>query len=747
MLKNLKIKTRFSLAFGVLYVLIAFLALMAIFEMVTLSEDYLEIINGPLAIKYDALQLANHKETQQRVTNSIFRSRGAIESIDEYLEQMRQTENQTQNELNNIKAFIETEEHKTSALNEISSVTNELETEFLLTHFSLAYEMTEHVLNGDREAAELIVPIIGANLNRIQELNDRLAELILIAVDEHLLATSGHKWQTVFIFIGIVVVALAFSLFIVSFLSRSVSRPIIRMEENVRKMTKGDFSVVFKAKYNDEIGRLFNYFNELKIIIESVVKEVTTFSHVVWEQGDTDYRINENKFEGLFLDMSKQINNFANGFIKDIRDVNIILKKIGDGDFDVSMRQLPGKRGELNKNIEELSKNLKNIVSEIERLINKVSEGELETSNVQLKGDWGKMLFSVNNLIESINKPLSDIERNVEIMAHGDFSSLEGEYKGVFKRLQEACNLVNKTAQGYVDELSFVLRSIAKGDMTVVLKQDYVGSYKPIEEAIKIILNSLNSVLGDVKTTIEQVVEEAEQISVNSEALADGVVKQTTHINILSETIKAIHEKAIQSSENSESANENAKLTKTRVEYGNKAVKQMSFVMNKVRESSENISRIIGVINSIAFQTNLLALNASVEAARAGEHGRGFSVVADEVRSLAGRSQLSAKETEGIVSEDLSHVKEGLSAVEDVVSSFDTISNNIIEISALISDITDIATNQLNSVSSVNVSVSEIAQVVNDSSQTAQAFAQTSRELSNQAETLSEKVAFFKLTN
>jgi len=237
----------------------------------------------------------------------------------------------------------------------------------------------------------------------------------------------------------------------------------------------------------------------------------------------------------------------------------------------------------------------------------------------------------------------------------------------------------------------------------------------------------------------------ADQISNSAMNLAEGATRQTAAVEELSSSLTLIHEKANQASESATAANQSTIRSQQFAQQGGATIKSMSETMNKIKESSESISKIIDVITSIAFQTNLLALNASVEAARAGEHGKGFSVVADEVRILAGRSQQSASDTSGIIEEDTKNVEEGLKAAMEVVESFDTIVKNIGEISEVVSHIASISSEQLDSISTINASVSEITGVVTATSATAEESASASEELNSQAEMLRQKVAFFKL--
>jgi len=186
-------------------------------------------------------------------------------------------------------------------------------------------------------------------------------------------------------------------------------------------------------------------------------------------------------------------------------------------------------------------------------------------------------------------------------------------------------------------------------------------------------------------------------------------------------------------------------LSRVYATHGAEAVKSMTDIMDRIKQSSESISNITNVISSIALQTNLLALNASIEAAHAGKHGKGFSVVASEVRVLALKNQKSAAETALIIKDEMENVEEGLSAAVNVTGLFETIAGNINEISDLVSHIAIICEEQAELVVNINLHVSEIAEVANDTMIHVEESATASKELASQADSLRDKIAFFRL--
>ena len=171
-------------------------------------------------------------------------------------------------------------------------------------------------------------------------------------------------------------------------------------------------------------------------------------------------------------------------------------------------------------------------------------------------------------------------------------------------------------------------------------------------------------------------------------------------------------------------------------ERGDQTMKRLDLAMTAINESSGQISKIIKVIEEIAFQTNLLALNAAVEAARAGEHGKGFAVVADEVRNLAQRAAKAAGETTGLIENSVNKAKEGTEVASGVGTALAAIVGDVTKVTDLIDGISKAGEEQAQGVDQVNSAVSQMDRVTQQNAAGAEESASASEQLSAQANTV-----------
>jgi methyl-accepting chemotaxis protein/methyl-accepting chemotaxis protein-1 (serine sensor receptor) len=251
-------------------------------------------------------------------------------------------------------------------------------------------------------------------------------------------------------------------------------------------------------------------------------------------------------------------------------------------------------------------------------------------------------------------------------------------------------------------------------------------------------LNEITLSLGDAA---RQVAASATQVSSAGQSLAQGASEQAASLEETSSASVEVNAMAGKNAENSKSAADNMAEAGQRVEQANRNLQEMSASMTDINDSSGKISKIIHVIDEIAFQTNILALNAAVEAARAGEAGMGFAVVADEVRNLSQRCAQAARDTTALIEESIAKSKDGQSQLNQVIDAVRSITESASKVKALVDDVEQGSKEQVNGIGQVSNAMVQMEKVTQAIAAQAEESAAAGEELSSQSETLRGIVA------
>lgn len=296
-----------------------------------------------------------------------------------------------------------------------------------------------------------------------------------------------------------------------------------------------------------------------------------------------------------------------------------------------------------------------------------------------------------------------------------------------------------------INDISYHLGAIAEGDFSTSIDMEYNGDFNSIAVYMKKISKYLNDIVRQVNESAKQVASGSDQVAGGALALSQGATEQASSVEELSATLNEVSEQINNNASFASKANESSIESSKQVVLGSNYVKQMNEAMLNINNTSQEIAKIIKVIDDIAFQTNILALNAAVEAARAGTAGKGFAVVADEVRNLASKCAEAAKDTTVLIENSMEAVENGVKISKQTEKALYLAVEKADIVADMIEQISHSSSKQAEAASQILAGLEQISATVQTNSATAEESSAASEELSSQAQVLKELVATIKL--
>ncbi len=360
------------------------------------------------------------------------------------------------------------------------------------------------------------------------------------------------------------------------------------------------------------------------------------------------------------------------------------------------------------------------------------------------------IIFIIVIALLNIGKHLNRIKKSIETLGEMDLSADKAlvMYDKRTDEIGAICSAINKTClnlRKYIGEVDNLLALMANGDFTQCNLSEFIGDFTVLKKSLESIQSSLSDSFVDIHTVTSELVLGSESVENSASSLANAAVQANSLISEIDENVIRISEQLSDTAEAANTAKSQAKEAEEIVGLSREKMAELSEALALIEESAASIESISGKLEDIAKQTNILSLNALVEASRAGDVGRGFSVVANEIRTLAEESANASAESFEKISQAITSVNKGLKIGKEAEACLDKVVSQTSVIDNSVSQIAEAADSQNIMLKDIRQKLNNISQTVETTAAMAEQSAAASTELDGQINALRNNIGQYKI--
>ncbi len=536
--RNINIKYKFALIFKLIIILtclLGFLSMGTIFNIISTHKKNIEYNKN---FTKNIINIINDISEIQIYTNNI------IQAINEQNAENIKNEfyilyNTFKTDANNYLEIYKTykQDEDTQTLDSIINSIEDYYASFLkaidLIILGNSFEFNTEADNLLAQSENLLAQVNALYLDTLESVDSYTDRFIL----------------NIYLILGILLFIMVITLIIIIFANKifdnTVTIPLFSLKEASSRLAKGDFNILARSNSRDEIGEISNSIGDIAQNFGYIFEEINILKQN-FEKGNISFKINEDRYSGVFKDIVSSINITNDIIISDYLYITEIIKEFGDGKINKQIRQFIGEKEIINKSILAIQKEVLSLDIDIDRFIKNINKGNLayRIDTSKYLGIWQKITNNLNIFIKDFAENIKTIENALVAFDKSDFSYIIDIKEGAFYNISDMLNCVAENIDYYIKDICIMLDKIADKDFNFFIKE-YDGDFNNIANHLAIMSNNLNIFAKYVLNSSEDFLSLIKQMTSVNILLQKSAADKTKQLKQFNLVISDIYEKAL----------------------------------------------------------------------------------------------------------------------------------------------------------------------------------------------------------